>query len=175
MRNLVDGTERTINDKGLQKAQPLFSESDSDVFVAAPTGNTGTGLWQISLTSNATPPKRSTSSDSLRSDAQLIPGTPLVVMGISGRTPITVGTGNAFARGVHTRFAVVDVMAGVEKIYDGESPAISANGKTAAFITRANGRNTLRMMSLQVPPGRDAAEGRVTQRKAWYDGAGESR
>ncbi|MEO7362020.1 MAG: M20/M25/M40 family metallo-hydrolase [Gemmatimonadaceae bacterium] len=81
-----------------------------------------------------------------------MPGTSLIVHAVCGRSPIAGGAGKAFARGGRNRFAVVDAATGVEILYDGELPAVSANGKTVTFITRSNARNTLHMMSLQ-PPG----------------------
>ena len=149
-RNLVDNSERTINDGGMQKAQLILNATGDEVFVVgALPGSTRSDLWQISLATNAGIPKRLTSSDSLRSDAQLVPGTSLILHAVGGRSPIAAGAGNAFARGARNRFAVLDVATGAEKFFDGEAPTVSANGKTVAFVTRSSGRNTLHMMSLQ--------------------------
>lgn len=152
LRNLNDASERTINDNGLQKAQLLFNATGSEVIVvgAMPTnaaGGTRTDVWSLPL--NGGVAKRLTSTDSLRADAQLVAGTSMILHGVGGRSPLGAGTGNAFARGARTRFAVLDAATNSEKIFDGESPVVSANGRTAAFITRQNGRNTLNMLSLQ--------------------------
>jgi Tol biopolymer transport system component len=149
IRNLSDGSERTINDNGLQKAQLLFLSNTDLLVVGAPTSSTRSDLWQISLAANPSVPKRLTSTDSLRAELQLIPGSTMVLMGVGGRSPIGGAGGNAFARGARSRFAVLDIATGTERIFDGEAPTISTNGQTAAFITRAPGRNTLHMLALQ--------------------------
>lgn len=148
LRNLNDGGERTINDNGLQKAQLLFNATGQElIVVGAPAGQSRSDIWSIPL--NGGVAKRLTSSDSLRADAQVVAGTSMILHGVGGRSPIAAGTGNAFARGARTRFAVLDATTGTEKIFDGELPVVSTNGQTAAFVTRQNGRNTLHMLALQ--------------------------
>ncbi|MGV3711177.1 MAG: M20/M25/M40 family metallo-hydrolase [Gemmatimonas sp.] len=149
VRNLKNGSERTINDNGLQKAQLLFASNTALIVVGAPQASTRSDLWQISLNENSSVPRRLTSTDSLRAEAQLIPGTTMVLMGVGGRSPIGGATGNAFARGARTRFAVLDLSSGTERIFEGEAPAVSGNGQAATYITRTGGRNTLHLLPLQ--------------------------
>jgi len=87
--NLVDGSERTTNDAGMQKAQLILNANDHEVIaVGALPGNTRSDRWQISLAPNAGSPKRRTSSDSLRSEAQPVPGMGLIVRAVGGRLPL---------------------------------------------------------------------------------------
>lgn len=148
LRNLSDGRDRVLPDNGLQKAQLMFSAAgDRLLAIAAATGSMRTDVWSIPI--NGGEPRRLTSADSLRSELQLIPGTTKVVNSLGGRSPIGAGNANAFARGTRNRFAIFDLADGTEQIFDGEAPVVSANGESAAFITRQNGRNTLFMMSLK--------------------------
>lgn len=150
LRNLNDGSERTINDNGLLKAQLLFNATGTSLIVVGASGaNTRTDIWLIPVANGEGGAKRLTLTDSLRADAQLIPGTSMILHGVGGRSPLPTGSGTAFSRGARTRFSVMDANSGVERIFDGESPVVSTNGQSVAFITRQNGRNTLFMMNLQ--------------------------
>lgn len=147
IRDIASGRDREIPDNGIQKAQLLFSADGSELYiVGAPANGTRTDLYALNIASGAT--RRLTSSDSLRAEAQLIPGSSSVLVGVGGRSPVAAGNANAFARGARNRFAIVDPKSGSERIYDGETPVISANGSTVAFITRQNGRNSLHMMAM---------------------------
>jgi len=148
VRTLQDGRDRVIPDNGMQKAQMVFTATgDQLLMIAAPAGGTRTDVWAISLNSGEL--RRITSTDSLRSELQVVPGSAFIMTSLGGRSPVGAGNANAFARGARNRFALLDMTNGTERTVDGESPVVSANGETAAFFTRQNGRHTMFMMGLK--------------------------
>ncbi len=139
IRDLASARAEAVPLAGFVPAQALFHSDGSLFVVAATAGDVRTQVYRV--TPGATP-VRVSRTDSVVSELRSTGDANVLLYGVGGRSPLQIGTGRAFAGGPARRqFAIIDVATGAERVITGENPVLSADGSTAAYITRTNGTN----------------------------------
>lgn len=158
LRDLAAARDDAVPLPGLVPAQAQFHADGSLFVVAAPAGDVRTSVYRVT---QGVAPVRVSRTDSVVSELRMTPDGAYLLYGVGGRSPVQIGTGRAFAGGPARRqFAILDVAAGTERVITGEGPVLSADGSTAAYITRTNGTNRVHMLTLR--GGQPAAEVHAT-------------
>ena len=160
VRDLTTGTERVVAAPGLAKTAPTFAHDDAVLFVGSEVGDlTRTDIYRVS---GAGAPERLTTEPGLKTLVAVAPkGAALVYTntGTAFRRPAAAdaaapagggGRGGGGARGggpggggPPATFAVLNLATKRTRIITGNTPAVSADGSTLAWIVRTNDAYTL--------------------------------
>ncbi len=136
MLDLATGRERTIDTSGKLLVDWAFAE-DGSLLIAAgleeASGSTGlfrAGPSDTGLTPVPAPP-------GYRTDLRPAPGARYVVYTVPATDPAPSAPGSLRPEAESVpRIGVLDLRSGEERVYDGESPALSADGSTLAWVER---------------------------------------
>ena len=158
VRDLVSSRDEAVPLSGVVPAQALFHPDGSLFVVAAPVGDVRTRLYRVTPGSA---PIRVSRTDSVVAELRMAGDGASLLYGVGGRSPVQIGTGRAFATGPARRqFAIMDVATEAERVITGESPVMSADGSTVAYITRTDGTN--RVHTLPVGGNAEATDAYAT-------------
>ncbi len=134
VRSLGSESANTVAMPGLVPAQVIFANDGSLLVIAAATDSVLTRLYRVAP---GAAPERLSRVEEVVSDLQLTRDGQYALYGVGGRSPLQIGTGRGFA-GVPPRrqFALLQLVTGVERVIEGESPVLSAGSGAVAFVSR---------------------------------------
>ncbi len=145
LRDLSTREERELALSGLTPAQVAFAGDGSLLVVAAPTDSVRTSLYRVTVGSA---PVRISRTAATVADVRLSRDGALALYTVGGRSPLQIGTGRGFAAAPAERqFALLSLENGDERAMAGESPVLSADGGTIAYITRDGETASVEMLS----------------------------
>ncbi len=160
VRDLIAGTERTLDDGGLVKQSLQFRPGAGEmsaaiVFtLAAKPGDTRTDIYGIPTNGPVGAAPIVPVGDSLKSDFALLPhGEYLWANG--GRSPLAQGRAGGPGAARSQSFTVYDPISAARRDYRGDSWTVAADGSTVAWINRDGGRFSL--MAAALPAGEPKA------------------
>ncbi len=132
---------------GLVPAQVVLLKDLSLLVVAAPTDSVRTALYRVDAAPN---PVRVSKTDAVVSDVRLSRDGRTAMYTVGGRSPLQVATGRGFAAVPAERtFALLNLATGEEQVFAGESPVMSADGSTVAYITRRDSLVRVEMLGTE--------------------------
>jgi hypothetical protein len=144
--DLASGRQSTINTGNLLKATPLFGGNGALYFVGADPSDTTRN--DIYLASESAAPVRITTEAGFKSAPIADPSGTALIYTVAAASPIrgggpgpagggrAGGGGRGGQPGPPPAFAVVNLAAKTTRVIQGAQPAISANGKSIAWISR---------------------------------------
>ncbi len=130
----IGKTNEAVTLLGLVPAQVVFLRDQSLLVVAAPSDSVRTSLYRVD---GSAAPVRVSRTDAVVADVRLSRDGRTAMYTVGGRSPLQIATGRGFAAVPAERtFALLNLDTGEERVIAGESPVMSADGTTVAYITR---------------------------------------
>ena len=150
VRALPSGEERVLPDGGLLKTALAWSADSREVFFVGMKDADAKTADLHATSVGSTAPRPLTAEPGFKAAPIVAAGGKVLVVPLLGQSPLASGggaggggRGGAPGGGGRTEFLVVDLSTGKASRVEGQSPALSADGSTLAYITRSADGSTL--------------------------------
>ncbi len=150
VRPLPSGEERVLSDGGLLKTALAWSADSREVFFVGMKGADAKASDLYATAVDSTAPRPLTADSGFKGAPIVAAGGKFVVVPLLAQAPVAGGggpggggRGGAPGAGGRTEFEIVDLSTGRSSRAEGQSPAISADGSTLAYLTRSADGSTL--------------------------------
>jgi hypothetical protein len=153
VRALPSGEERVLADVPLLKTSLAWSADNREIYFVGMTDAEAKASDIYAIADGAAAPRPITSGPGFKSMPTAVAGGKSLIATVQAQSPFAGGGppgggGGGGAGAARAAFLVVDLATGRATQVEGQAPAVSADGSTLAYVTRAGEANTLWVAAL---------------------------